>query len=57
MIEKYSYGNPYLMSRLTREMKLFHKVEDEFGRVFAIRDRNAMLPSIQITNKNFIFDY
>ncbi|KAL3526631.1 hypothetical protein ACH5RR_011287 [Cinchona calisaya] len=44
VIERYSYGNPILMSNLTREMKLFCKVESGFGRVSAIKDRDVMLP-------------
>ncbi|XP_027171819.1 uncharacterized protein LOC113771439 [Coffea eugenioides] len=45
VIERYSYVNPDLMSNLTREIKLFYKAEGDFGRVFAIRDRDVMLPN------------
>ncbi|KAL3515741.1 hypothetical protein ACH5RR_022643 [Cinchona calisaya] len=44
VIERCLYGNPILMSNLTREMKLFRKTEGDFGRVSAIRDRDVMLP-------------
>ena len=47
MIERYSYGNPNLMSNLTREMRLFRKAEGDFGRVSAIRDTDVMLPGTQ----------
>ncbi|XP_027156260.1 uncharacterized protein LOC113757051 [Coffea eugenioides] len=43
VIEKYSYGNPDLMSNLTGEMRLLCKAESDFGRVSAIRDRDVML--------------
>ena len=49
VIEKYSYGNPDLMSHLTSKMKLVRKTEGDFGRFSAIRDRNAMLPGIRIS--------
>ena len=47
VIEKYSYGNPDLMSHLTSEMKLFRKAEGDFGRVSAIQDHDVMLPGTQ----------
>ncbi|KAL3500455.1 hypothetical protein ACH5RR_039548 [Cinchona calisaya] len=43
VIERYSYGNPVLMSNLTREMKLFRKAEGDFGRM---SDRDVMLPEL-----------
>lgn len=47
VIERYSHGNPDLMSNLTREMKLFRKAKGDFGRVSTIRDRDVMLPGLQ----------
>ena len=35
------------MSNLTEKMRLFHKAKGDFGRVFAIQDRDVMLPGAQ----------
>ena len=45
VIEKYSYENPTLQSKLTSEMKLFRNAECDFGRKSAINDREAMFSS------------
>ena len=44
VIEKYSYGNPTLQSKLTSGMKLFRNAKSDFGKKSAINDREAMLP-------------
>ena len=46
-IVRCSYENHGLMSNLTREMKLFRKIEGDFSRVSAMRDHGVMLPSTQ----------
>lgn len=49
VIERYSYGNPTLQSKLTSEMKLFRNAKGNFGPKLAINDREVMLPSKNTT--------
>ena len=45
VIEKYSYGNPDLLSHLTREMKLFRKVEDDLEEFL---QQDIVMPCFQV---------
>lgn len=49
VIERYSYGNSTLQSKLTSEMKLFRNAKGNFGPKLAINDREVMLPSKNTT--------
>ncbi|XLR48570.1 hypothetical protein S83_033230, partial [Arachis hypogaea] len=41
VIERYAYGDAYLNSKLTSEMKIFKNVEQDFGRQSEIHDRST----------------
>ncbi|XP_016164627.1 uncharacterized protein LOC107607163 [Arachis ipaensis] len=43
VIEKYSYGDPDLNSKLTSEMRIFKNAEQDFGRPSAIRERSTVM--------------
>ncbi|XP_019425097.1 PREDICTED: uncharacterized protein LOC109333975 [Lupinus angustifolius] len=40
VIEKYAYGDPDLLDKLTSEMRIYKNAELDFGRPAAIRERN-----------------
>ena len=43
VIEKYTYGDPDLNSKLTSEMRIFKNAEQDFGRPSAIRERSTVM--------------
>ena len=49
VIERYSYGNSTLQSKLTSEMKLFRNADGDFGRKSTVYDREVMLPGKDTT--------
>ncbi|XLR10281.1 hypothetical protein S83_038219, partial [Arachis hypogaea] len=44
VIERYSYGDADLISKLTSETRIFKNVEGDFGRQSAIRERSTVMP-------------
>ncbi|XLR22149.1 hypothetical protein S83_050049, partial [Arachis hypogaea] len=44
VIEKYTYGDPDLNSKLTSEMRIFKNAEQDFGRPSAIREQSTVMP-------------
>ncbi|XP_016185534.1 uncharacterized protein LOC107627196 [Arachis ipaensis] len=43
VIERYAYGDAYLDSKLTSEMRIFKNSEGDFGRQSAIRERSPVM--------------
>ncbi|XP_061356627.1 uncharacterized protein LOC133301047 [Gastrolobium bilobum] len=44
VIERYSYGDSELQSKLTNEMRIFKDAQSDFGRQSALRERNTVMP-------------
>ncbi|XLR48317.1 hypothetical protein S83_032977, partial [Arachis hypogaea] len=44
VIERYSYGDADLNTKLTSEKRIFKNAEGDFGRMSAIRERSTMMP-------------
>ncbi|CAA3006185.1 uncharacterized protein LOC111412634 [Olea europaea subsp. europaea] len=44
VIERYTYGQPNLRSKLTSEMRLFRQAHGDLGRLSAVADRHRMSP-------------
>ncbi|XP_019430195.1 PREDICTED: uncharacterized protein LOC109337636, partial [Lupinus angustifolius] len=44
VIEKYAYGDPDLLDKLTSEMRIYKNAELDFGRPAAIRERSKVMP-------------
>ncbi|KAL4301196.1 hypothetical protein AHAS_Ahas17G0276700 [Arachis hypogaea] len=43
VIERYTYGDAYLSSKLTSEMRIFNNAEQYFGRQSTIRERSTVM--------------
>nr|XP_025664895.1 uncharacterized protein LOC112763443 [Arachis hypogaea] len=44
VIEKYSYDDPELNTKLTSEKRIYSNAEDDFGRQSALRERSTVMP-------------
>ncbi|XLR44504.1 hypothetical protein S83_029164, partial [Arachis hypogaea] len=44
VIEKYSYDDPVLNSKMTSEKRIFKNAEQDFGRPPALRERTTVMP-------------
>ncbi|XP_057760427.1 uncharacterized protein LOC130980802 [Arachis stenosperma] len=45
VIEKYSYDDPELNTKLTSETRIYSNAEDEFGRQSALRELSTVMPA------------